>query len=61
VGYLKGVGITSHQTVVDTYSSVAFAKVYTAEVPVAAADTLNDRGIPFFEWYLQTISPDDSQ
>ncbi len=49
VGYLKGVGRIYQQTVVDTYSSVAFAKVYTAKIPVTAADTLNDRVIPFFE------------
>ncbi len=34
---------------VDTYSSVAFAKLYTAKIPVTAADTLNDRVLPFFE------------
>jgi len=27
---------------------VAFAKVYTAKVPVTAADVLNDRVLPFF-------------
>jgi transposase InsO family protein len=49
VGYLKGVGRIYQQTVVDTYSSVSFAKVYTAKVPVTAADLLNDRVLPFFE------------
>jgi transposase InsO family protein len=49
VGYLKGVGRIYQQTVIDTYSSVAFAKVYTAKVPVTAADILNDRVLPFFE------------
>lgn len=49
VGYLKGVGRIYQQTVIDTYSSVAFAKLYTAKVPVTAADLLNDRVIPFFE------------
>jgi len=49
VGYLKGVGRIYQQTVVDTYSSVAFAKVYTAKIPVTAADILNDRVLPFFE------------
>jgi transposase InsO family protein len=49
VGYLKGVGRIYQQTVVDTYSSVAFAKLYTAKVPVTAADILNDRTLPFFE------------
>jgi len=49
VGYLKGVGRIYQQTVVDTYSSLAFAKIYTAKVPVTAADTLNGRVLPFFE------------
>lgn len=49
VGYLKGVGRIYQQTVIDTYSSVAFAKVYTAKIPVTAADLLNDRVLPFFE------------
>jgi len=49
VGYLKGVGRIYQQTAVDTYSSVSFAKVYTAKVPVTAADLLNDRVLPFFE------------
>jgi transposase InsO family protein len=49
VGYLKGVGRIYQQTVIDTYSSVAFAKLYTGKIPVTAADTLNDRVLPFFE------------
>ena len=49
VGYLKGVGRIYQQTAVDTYSSVSFGKVYTAKVPVTAADLLNDRVLPFFE------------
>jgi transposase InsO family protein len=49
VGYLKGVGRIYQQTVIDTYSSVTFAKVYTAKIPVTAADLLNDRVLPFFE------------
>lgn len=49
VGYLKGVGRIYQQTGIDTYSSVAFAKLYTAKVPVAAADLLNDRVLPFFQ------------
>ncbi len=49
VGYLKGVGRIYQQTGMDTYSSVAFAKLYTAKVPVTAADLLNDRVLPFFE------------
>jgi len=49
VGYLKGVGRIYQQTVIDTWSSVTFAKLYTAKVPVTAADVLNDRVLPFFE------------
>lgn len=48
VGYLKGVGRIYQQTVIDTYSSVAFAKLYTAKIPVTAADILNDRVLSFF-------------
>jgi transposase InsO family protein len=49
VGYLKGVGRIYQQTAHDTYSSVSFAKLYTAKVPVTAADLLNDRVLPFFD------------
>ena len=33
----------------NTYSSVAFAKIYTAKIPVTAANTLNDQVLLFFE------------
>lgn len=49
VGTLKGVGRVYQQTFVDTYSRVAFAKLYTTKTPITAADTLNDRVLPFFE------------
>ncbi len=49
VGTLKGVGRVYQQTVLDTYSKVGFAKLYTEKRPVTAADTLNDRVLPFFE------------
>lgn len=48
VGTLKGVGRLYMQAVVDTYSSYAFAKLYTAKVALTAADILNDRVLPFF-------------
>jgi transposase len=48
VGTLKGVGRLYMQAVVDTYSSVALAKLYTAKIAVTAADILNDRVLPFF-------------
>lgn len=49
VGTFKGVGRVYQQTFVDTYSKVAFAKLYTTKTPITAADTLNDRVLPFFE------------
>lgn len=49
VGTLKGVGRVYQQTFVDTYSKVAFAKLYTQKTPITAADLLNDRVLPFFE------------
>jgi len=45
----KAIGRIYQQTALDTYSSVAFAKLYTAKVPVTAADLLNDRVLPFFD------------
>ncbi|MDN4501386.1 IS481 family transposase [Alteromonadaceae bacterium BrNp21-10] len=49
VGNLKGVGRIYQQTFVDTYSKVAFAKLYTTKTPITAADILNDKVLPFFE------------
>ena len=49
VGTLKGVGRVYQQTFVDTYSKVAFAKLYTTKTPITAADALNDKVLPFFE------------
>mgnify|MGYP001017982149 CR=1 FL=1 len=49
VGTIKGVGRIYQQTFVDTYSKVAFAKLYTTKTPITAADLLNDRVLPFFE------------
>ena len=51
VGNLKGVGRIYQQTFVDTYSKVAFAKLYTTKTPITAADMLNDKVLPFFEQY----------
>lgn len=48
VGTFKGVGRVYQQTFVDTYSKVAFAKLYTTKTPITAADLLNDRVLPFF-------------
>lgn len=49
VGYIKGVGKIYQQTFIDTYSKVAFAKVYDRKNALVAADILNDKVIPFFE------------
>ncbi len=51
VGILKGVGRIYQQTFIDTYSKVAFAKLYDRKNALVAADLLNDRVIPFFEEY----------
>jgi transposase InsO family protein len=49
VGTLKGVGRIYQQTFIDTYTKVAFAKVYDRKNALVAADLLNDRVVPFFE------------
>jgi Integrase core domain. len=49
VGNLKGIGRIYQQTFVDTYSKVAFAKLYTTKTPITAADILNDKVLPYFE------------
>ncbi len=48
-GTLKGVGKVYVQVVVDVFCSLAFAKVYTAKMPITAADLLHDRVLPFYE------------
>ena len=49
VGTIKGVGRIYQQTFVDTYTRVAFAKLYDRKNALVAADILNDRVLPFFE------------
>ncbi|WP_289365501.1 IS481 family transposase [Mannheimia haemolytica] len=49
VGNLKGVGRIYQQTFIDTYSKVAFAKLYTMKTAISAADMLNDKVLPYFE------------
>lgn len=51
VGNLKGGGRIYQQTFVDTYSKIAFAKLYTTKTPITAADMLNDKVLPFFDRY----------
>lgn len=49
VGTIKGVGRIYQQTFIDTYTKVAFAKLYTQKHAITAADLLNDRVLPWFE------------
>ena len=49
VGTIKGVGRIYQQTVIDTYSKVAFAKLYDRKNALVAAEVLNDKVIPWFE------------
>lgn len=49
VGSIKGVGRIYQQTFIDTYSRVAFAKVYDRRNALVAAELLNDRVVPWFE------------
>src|SRR5215468_7861561 len=56
VGTLKGVGRVYQQTAIDTYSKVAFAKLYDRKTPVTAADLLNDRVLPLFEEHEVVLS-----
>lgn len=49
VGTIKGVGRIYQQTFIDTYSKVAFTKLYDRKHALVAADMLNDKVLPFFE------------
>lgn len=49
VGTMKGVGRIYQQTFVDTYSRIAFVKLYTEKTAITAADMLNDKVLPFFQ------------
>jgi hypothetical protein len=49
VGNIKGVGRIYQQTFIDTYTRVAFAKLYDSKHAITSADILNDRVLPFFE------------
>jgi transposase InsO family protein len=49
VGTIKGVGRIYQQTFIDTYTKVAFAKLYDRKNALVAADILNDQVLPFFE------------
>ena len=49
VGTIKSVGRIYQQTFLDTYTKVAFAKLYDRKNALVAADLLNDRVLPLFE------------
>lgn len=49
VGNIKGVGRIYQQTFVDTYTRLAFAKLYETKHAITSADLLNDKVVPFFE------------
>ncbi len=49
VGTIKGIGRIYQQTFIDTYSKVAYAKLYDRRNALVAAEMLNDRVVPFFE------------
>lgn len=49
VGTIKKIGRIYQQTYIDTYSKVAFAKLYDRKNALVAADTLNDMVVPWHE------------
>src|SRR5689334_10088246 len=55
VGMIKGVGRIYQQTFIDTYSKLAFAKLYDRKNAITAADMLNDWVIPLFEEHGLTL------
>ena len=60
VGTIKSIGRIYQQTFIDTYTKVAFAKLYDRKNALVAADMLNDRVLPFFEeqdvWLLRILT-----
>ncbi len=50
VGTIKGIGRIYQQTFIDTYSRVADIKLYTEKTAITAADMLNDRVLPFYQY-----------
>ena len=56
VGTLKGVGRVYQQTAIDTYSKVAFAKLYDRKTALTAADMMNDKIVPFFDEHEIAVS-----
>src|SRR6185437_5266525 len=60
VGTIKSIGRIYQQPFIDTYTKVAFAKLYDRKNALVAADMLNDRVLPFFEeqdvWLLRILT-----
>jgi transposase InsO family protein len=50
------VGRIYQQTAIDTYSKVAFARLYDRKTPLTSADLLNDRVVPFFDQHDLAVS-----
>jgi hypothetical protein len=49
VGNLKGVGRIYQQSLIDTYSKLAFVKLYDRKNVLSATDMLNDRVLLFID------------
>src|SRR6185436_1816056 len=49
VGTIKSIGRIYGQTFIDTYTKVAFVKLYDRKNALVAADMLNDGVLPFYE------------
>jgi hypothetical protein len=47
VGNIKGVGHIYQQTFIDTYTKIAFCKLYDRKNALVAADILNDKAFLF--------------
>jgi hypothetical protein len=54
VGTIKSIGRIYQQTFLDTYSKLAFVKLYDRKNALVAADLLNDRVVPFFDVLTET-------
>ena len=50
IGYIKGVGKIYQQTAIDTHSNVGFDKVYPDKTALTAANFLNNKVLPFFNF-----------
>jgi hypothetical protein len=46
---VRVVGRIYQQTIIDTYTKVAFAELYDHKAQITAADLHNDRVLPFFD------------